>query len=110
MTLSDEEEPKLLFSGSGNYKVMFSDASGNSVTYNFSIDKSAPTISLNAVDDTNIDFVADEDGDAYQVLAFTKDPKLTIYIEDGLSSVTMYASLHWWSDPGYFSIDSIRFY
>jgi hypothetical protein len=29
---------------------------------------------------------------------------------DGLSTVTMYASLHWWSDPGYFSIDSIRFY
>lgn len=91
-TLSEDKSgtSRLIFSSSGNYTVIFQDASGNQEIYKFTIDKSAPTITLNAVDDGMVSFIPNDDGDAYLVGAYTKDPKLTIRIEDGLSSVNSY--------------------
>ncbi len=81
---------RLIFSESGNYKVIFEDASSHQVTYNFVIDKSAPVISLESVDDDPSKYSTGALGDEYQVIGYTKDPRLTILIEDDLSYVTTY--------------------
>ena len=91
----DIEETKknnntLVFSDSGVYTVTFADASGNSISYNFEIDKQAPTVELtSAYMDKKEVAISDKQGDTYTLMSFVKDPILNFSIIDN-STITRY--------------------
>ena len=88
-------ESIVVFSATGNYEITFKDASGNSVTYTFTIDKSAPEVELSGasmeVDGNTIilNFEAKNNNKEYYVLAYTNNPTFTITLID-LSPVSKY--------------------
>jgi hypothetical protein len=83
-------EARLVFTKSADYTITFADPSGGNITYRFVIDKSAPTLALDRIDNGEIQYEKEEGTFKYETLAYVKDPVFTITINDGLSPVDQY--------------------
>ena len=82
---SNSGDFKLVFSTNGTYYITFTDASGNSVSYEFMIDKAAPTVILTGASmevDGSDQLLAYAYDQNYYVKEYVKNPKFNMAIED----------------------------
>lgn len=92
---SKSDASVIVFSQTGDYKIKFYDPSGNSVSYSFVIDKSAPTVELNAVTvikngvETALFSDKTENKYEYYILDYVKNPVSKFILRD-LTSINQY--------------------